>query len=79
VTTGEDGKYSFKDLPVLTGSDSYTVKVVDVPAGYKPTLSGTGKVPAFKDSSTDLAKSTPGALSENGAQDLTLDFGFVKE
>ncbi|MGQ7161730.1 SdrD B-like domain-containing protein, partial [Corynebacterium diphtheriae] len=21
VTTGEDGKYSFKDLPVLTGSD----------------------------------------------------------
>lgn len=79
ITTDSTGKYEFKDLPVLNGSDVYTVKVANFPSDYEPTVSGTGKIPAFKDSSTGSAKTTAGALSENGAKDNTLDFGFVKK
>ncbi|KKA80515.1 SdrD B-like domain-containing protein, partial [Corynebacterium diphtheriae] len=80
VTTKADGKYSFENLPVLKNGEQYTVKVVDVPEGYKPTKEnqGTGSLARFKDSSTGSAQTIPGTLSENGAKDLTLDFGFIK-
>ncbi len=74
-TTGPDGHYEFKDLPVLEPGQSYTVTVT-APDEYKPTRENQGGDPA-KDSSTGSAKS--GDLTENGASDPTLDFGFVKK
>ncbi|MBG9336178.1 SdrD B-like domain-containing protein [Corynebacterium diphtheriae] len=81
ATTNADGKYSFKNLPVLKNGEKYTVKVVNTPEGYKPTKpnQGEGSLATWKDSSTGEASTIPGTLSENGAQDLTLDFGFIKQ
>ncbi|CAB0925144.1 hypothetical protein FRC0431_02071 [Corynebacterium diphtheriae] len=80
VTTGVDGKYEFKDLPVLNGGETYKVTVVESPEGYEPTKSGqgSGALARFKDSSDGFAETIPGTLSEAGNKDLTLDFGFVK-
>lgn len=79
VKTDGNGKYSFDNLPVLTGGDTYTVTPV-VPEGYKFTKpnQGSGALARFKDSSDGFAETIPGTLSEAGNKDLTLDFGFVK-
>ncbi len=73
VQTDPDGKYEFKDLPVLP-QGSYTVTISGVPEQFKPTAPGAGDDPA-KDSSTGSA--TSGPLTKDGDKDLTLDFGFV--
>ena len=78
VTTDANGKYLFPNLPVLAAGQHYTVtidqdKSADALDGYAPTLAGAGSDRSV-DSSTDTADST--ALTTNGAQDLTLDFGF---
>lgn len=75
VTTGADGKYSFDNLPTLEDGKHYTVKVVKVPAGYEPTKTGQGT--QDNDSSKDSAK-TYKDLSQDGAKDDSLDFGFVE-
>ncbi|WP_026459947.1 SdrD B-like domain-containing protein [Schaalia suimastitidis] len=72
--TDADGKYIFENLPVLPAGQSYTVKVTD-PFGYISTTAGAGS-DRGNDSSTDEASS--GDLTTDGAQDLTLDFGYVK-
>jgi len=74
ITTGATGVYLFQNLPPLPAGKHYTVTVTP-PAGYTPTLANVGTNRAV-DSSTGSEAS--GDLTTNGAQDLTLDFGFVK-
>ena len=74
ITTGATGVYLFQNLPPLPAGKHYTVTVTP-PAGYTPTLANVGTDRAV-DSSTGSEAS--GDLTTNGAQDLTLDFGFVK-
>jgi uncharacterized repeat protein (TIGR01451 family) len=74
ITTGATGVYLFQNLPPLAAGKHYTVTVTP-PAGYTPTLAGVGNDRAI-DSSTGSATSTD--LVADGAQDVTLDFGFVK-
>lgn len=76
VKTDADGKYSFDDLPVLPAGQHYTVTIDSnspALAPYEPTQTGQGD-PAT-DSSAGSA--TSGDLIEDGASDVTLDFGFV--
>nr|WP_225870483.1 SdrD B-like domain-containing protein [Corynebacterium silvaticum] len=75
VTTRADGKYTFSDLPVLEEGQKYTVRVVDVPEGYEPTKTGEGTTDT--DSSTDEAE-TVADLTKPGAEDNSLDFGFIQ-
>lgn len=75
VTTRADGKYTFSDLPVLEDGQKYTVKIVEVPEGYEPTKTGQGTTET--DSSTDQAE-TVLDLTKPGAEDNSLDFGFIK-
>lgn len=76
VVTDNKGKYLFENLPVLKDGQSYTVEVVKNPEGFVSTKSGA--TDADKDSSTKSVQTAPGTLTKDGAQDLTLDFGFVK-
>ncbi|AEX79706.1 SdrD B-like domain-containing protein [Corynebacterium diphtheriae] len=76
VVTDNKGKYLFENLPVLKDGQSYTVEVVKNPEGFVFTKSGA--TDADKDSSTKSVQTAPGTLTKDGAQDLTLDFGFVK-
>lgn len=75
--TGQDGTYLFDNLPTLEAGESYTVTVTDYPPAYSPTLENVGQDTAI-DSSTG-SETTDADLSVNGAQDLTLDFGFIIE
>jgi hypothetical protein len=80
VVTDADGHYLFTGLPVLPAGEHYTVTIdteasAQALAGLSPTTAGAGDDRAA-DSSTGSAESTD--LTTNGAQDLTLDFGFVK-
>jgi len=75
ITTGDDGTYLFANLPVLEQGQSYTVKVTKTPKGVVPTAENIGE-DRGQDSSTDEASSTAD-LSKDGAEDLTLDFGFI--
>ncbi|CAB0872201.1 collagen-binding protein [Corynebacterium diphtheriae] len=81
IKTNSEGNYTFKDLPVLKNDEKYTVKVAKTPEGYAPTKAhqGEGPLAPWKDSSTGEASTIPGTLSKAGAQDLTLDFGFIKQ
>ncbi|UJM22969.1 hypothetical protein FE377_09815 [Corynebacterium diphtheriae] len=81
IKTNSEGNYTFKDLPVLKNDEKYTVKVAKTPEGYAPTKAhqGEGPLEPWKDSSTGEASTIPGTLSKAGAQDLTLDFGFIKQ
>jgi protocatechuate 3,4-dioxygenase beta subunit len=69
TTTGADGRYSFDFLPF----GQYVVTVT-VPAGYLPTIAGSGGDDGV-DSSDGSATSI--VLSVDGQRDPTLDFGFV--
>ncbi|MFV0375469.1 SdrD B-like domain-containing protein [Microbacterium sp.] len=71
--TDANGWYEFTALPTLEPGQSYTVTVT-APEGYEPTLPGVGDDTAL-DSSTGSADS--GDLTEDGARDETLDFGFI--
>ncbi len=68
TTTDSTGHYSFCRLPVLPAGQHYTVTVTP-PAGFRQT-SPTGIHSTSRES---------GDLTANGASDLTLDFGFVRE
>lgn len=77
--TGTDGQYLFDDLPTLEEGQQYTVSIdqeasSQVLAPYLPTLEGQGD--PSTDSSTWTA-STVEALTTDGEEDLSLDFGFV--
>ncbi|NAZ17381.1 hypothetical protein GT020_15105 [Glutamicibacter soli] len=79
VTTDENGKYTFENLPVLKDGESYTVKIdkeasKDALKDYAPTPENRGD--RDKDSSTWEAKSE--GLTKDGDRDPTLDFGFQK-
>ncbi|GIT78877.1 hypothetical protein LLS1_05460 [Leifsonia sp. LS1] len=82
ATTDSDGRYSFDDLPVLSGDETYTVRIdrsasAIVLAPYTPTTAGAGDQAG--DSSTWTAETRPGDLHTDGERDSTLDFGFVTE
>jgi DNA-directed RNA polymerase II subunit RPB1 len=82
VTTDADGKYTFDNLPALTGDQTYTVQIdrtasATVLAPYVPTTAGTGDQAG--DSSTWTASTQPGDLHDDGDRDPTLDFGFVSK
>ncbi len=74
VLTDAKGYYVFANLPVLPEGQHYTVTLdpTTVPAGLLPTKTNHGN-PAL-DSSTGSAES--GDVSVDGADDMTLDFGF---
>lgn len=73
-TTDVNGLYSFSDLPILTGGQTYTVTVT-TPTGYNRTTALVGS-DRSKDSSSGSASST--GLTTAGSSDTTLDFGFVR-
>ena len=86
--TDKNGEYLFPNLPVLEEGQSYTVVVVqeDEPTqkALKPYVPTKSNVPAESnegnregDSDTWSAKSE--GLTENGQEDLTLDFGFIQK
>ncbi|AEG84799.1 SdrD B-like domain-containing protein [Corynebacterium ulcerans] len=77
IITDEKGRYLFDHLPALKDDQSYTVEVVKNPEGFVPAKSGATD-DSEKDSSTNSAKTKPGALKEDKAKDLSLDFGFIK-
>jgi len=79
-TTDSEGLYGFAGLPVLPAGQRYTVSIDKVASataleGLTPTIPAAGSN-AAKDSSTWTAESTD--LTVNGANDHTLDFGFVR-
>ncbi|CAB0570916.1 hypothetical protein CIP107521_02102 [Corynebacterium diphtheriae] len=76
AVTDDKGKYLFENLPVLKDGQTYTVEVVKDPEGFVPAKSDATNT--AEDSSTKSEDTEPGALTKDGAQDLTLDFGFVK-
>ncbi|MCR1781024.1 carboxypeptidase regulatory-like domain-containing protein [Nocardioides carbamazepini] len=82
VRTGPDGEYVFERLPALTGTETYTVRIVadepqtrDVLEPYVPAPAGRGD--RAGDSSTGEVSTLPGELQDDGAHDPTLDFGFM--
>ncbi|MCO7125479.1 LPXTG cell wall anchor domain-containing protein [Sporolactobacillus shoreicorticis] len=80
-TTGKDGYYLFPNLPALPSDQYYQVTInqnqsASALANLIPTLAGQGN-DRKKDSSTWSATSE--ALTENGDDDPTLDFGFVQK
>lgn len=80
VTTDENGAYTFDDLPALDANQTYTVSIDQEASeaalsGYAPTVAGQGD--RAGDSSTWVASSEAGDLTEDGDRDPTLDFGFV--
>ncbi|WP_371152815.1 SdrD B-like domain-containing protein [Buchananella felis] len=76
TTTDEHGKYAFTGLEVLTGEVKYIVTVT-APFGYVPTKAGMNNGAGSDDSSTQTSASVAD-LSTDGANDPTLDFGFIK-
>ncbi|MDO5060703.1 MAG: SdrD B-like domain-containing protein [Actinomycetaceae bacterium] len=80
TTTDDKGIYKFRNLPVLGAGEKYTVRVVELPAGYEafvPTVAGPNNGEGEKDSSTGSAV-TVKPLTTDGAFDFTLDFGYVR-
>lgn len=80
VTTGPDGEYTFGNLPVLEGEQTYTVRIdreasTEVLRPCVPTAPGAGD--RAGDSATWEATTEPGDLHTDGDRDPTLDFGFV--
>lgn len=80
VTTDANGRYSFDDLPVLIGDETYTVQIdrsasATALAPYIPTTAGVGD--RTGDSSTWTASTLAGDLHADGDRDPSLDFGFV--
>ncbi|XBH22055.1 SdrD B-like domain-containing protein [Jonesiaceae bacterium BS-20] len=80
VTTDEDGKYSFDNLPVLKDGEKYIVNIdredestVEALKPYVPTYEEGAE--RDKDSSTWESESR--TLTEDGDRDDTLDFGFI--
>ena len=77
VHTDSGGRYLFPNLPVLQPGQSYTAHVDNSQSalsGYVPTTAHAGS-DTTKDSSTSSAASVD--LTTGGAEDLSLDFGFV--
>lgn len=86
VRTNTAGKYLFDNLPVLTGTDVYTVKIDRTDAqttvalkGLAPTTEGPDGGSGAVDSSDWEATSTPGLLNTHQAHDQKLDFGFIRQ
>lgn len=75
-TTGPNGEYSFENLPVLTGTNKYKVTVKVGPQGLVPTKPEAEGVGVDKNSNTGSAESVKD-LTTHGANDPTLDFGFM--
>ncbi|MFD2840743.1 SdrD B-like domain-containing protein [Populibacterium corticicola] len=81
--TDTDGKYLFEDLPALNTGTQYKVTIDTTDAGtkkalepYVPTIPGAGNDEG-NDSSTSSEVAPWRGLQEDGAENLTLDFGFV--
>ncbi|WP_436698097.1 SdrD B-like domain-containing protein [Nocardioides sp. BYT-33-1] len=79
VATDADGHYSFDDLPPLPPGQHYTVSIDRAADGTRAALDGLGPTAPGaggrdEDSSTWSAESAD--LTQDGARDATLDFGF---
>ncbi|SFG85203.1 SdrD B-like domain-containing protein [Sporolactobacillus nakayamae] len=80
-TTGKDGYYLFPDLPALPSDQRYQVTIDQDQSALAltnliPTLAGQGDNNENDSSTwTETAK----ALTENGDEDQSLDFGFVEK
>jgi hypothetical protein len=81
--TDTDGKYLFENLPALSTGTRYKVTIDTADAGtkkalepYVPTIPGAGNDEG-NDSSTSSEVAPWRGLQEDGAENLTLDFGFV--
>ncbi|RRD35085.1 hypothetical protein EII31_06650, partial [Leucobacter sp. OH2974_COT-288] len=77
IQSANGGKYLFENLPALPDGVKYEVTISNVPAEYTPTKADVGGVEGI-DNNSSTTKATSTDLTTNGAQDLTLDFGFVK-
>lgn len=80
ATTDANGKYTFANLPALTGDQTYKVCIdrdasAEALKGYVPTKSAAGD--RAGDSSEWCASTVAGELHNDGDRDPTLDFGFV--
>lgn len=81
TTTGENGWYTFNNLPALEGDQVYTVRIdreasAEVLKPYIPTKAGVGS--RDLDSSDWEASTQKGDLHDDGMRDPTLDFGFIE-
>ena len=76
--TDASGKYVFDNLQVLPAGTHYVVSVSadTVPAGLVATKDGAGD--RAVDSSAQAGKAESTDLTEDGASDMTLDFGYVR-
>ncbi|QWW19385.1 LPXTG cell wall anchor domain-containing protein [Schaalia sp. 19OD2882] len=79
TTTDASGKYLFDNLQVLPAGTHYVVTIdkTTVPAGLEPVKDKQGGDRA-KDSEAEAGKAESSDLTADGAEDLTLDFGFKK-
>lgn len=77
ITTEDDGRYLFKNLPTLPKGQKYKVTVVTPPAGYVATTPEADQVDPGLNSNTGEAL-TSVDLDVDLAEDLGLDFGFIK-
>ncbi|WP_026460206.1 SdrD B-like domain-containing protein [Schaalia suimastitidis] len=75
-TTNDQGNYLFSGLQILPQGVDYVVTVTP-PAGMRPAKETAGADTAT-DSSAVAGHATASPLLTDGAQDLTLDFGYVR-
>ena len=73
--TDASGKYVFDNLQVLPAGTHYVVSVT-APEGFQPTVDNAGD--RAVDSSAQAGKAESTDLTEDGASDMTLDFGYVR-
>ncbi|QWW19733.1 hypothetical protein I6B53_00920 [Schaalia sp. 19OD2882] len=77
TTTDDSGKYAFKDLEALPQGIHYVVAVT-TPQGFQPTTPDRAGGDRSVDSDAIAGKAESTDLTDDGANDPTLDFGFVK-
>ena len=73
--TGPDGKYVFELLEVLPAGVHYVVTVT-APEGFLPTVDNAGDRAVDSSAKAGMAESVD--LTDDGASDMTLDFGYVR-
>ena len=73
--TDASGKYVFDNLQVLPAGVHYVVTVT-APEGFLPTVDNAGDRAVDSSAKAGMAESVD--LTDDGASDMTLDFGYVR-